>query len=127
MTAARKAVLLAPMDRKIADFDWEFLWFLRDRVALRRLVLTPDCSPLLCELIDAAKNFYVRLPRTTRNSVKSIPFSYFQREWEIRMNSAARPRPGDVYIDLCCAGSRAVLVTVAVRFDNDSLEAMTDA
>lgn len=100
-----------------AEFHYEFLRFLRDRAFLRRAMPTPDCFPLFCALVEAAKKYYAGLPEMQRFSSAYIPFDYFDRHWAIRRNMSASPRPGEAYIDLCDAGSKSVMVTVAVAVD----------
>jgi hypothetical protein len=87
---------------------------------------TPDFFPLMCELIDETKKYYVRLPRIQRNNLRHIPFFYFGREWVIRINFGAVPLTNGVYIDLCDA-KKAAMVTVAVSFANDVLAAESNA
>jgi hypothetical protein len=113
--------------RRARQFDDEFFYFVRGRSALRRFMPTPDLFPLLCELVDEAKKFYVRLPRIQRNNLRYIPFFYFGREWVIRINVSVIPLTNDVYIDLCDGKSKAALVTVAVSFVNDFLKAESNA
>jgi hypothetical protein len=105
-------------------FDQEYFEFLRCRGSLRRYMPTPDQFPLFCELVTVSKKLYVSTPRGIRIATRHISFEHFDRNWSIRMNRDMAPRAGEVYIDLCCAESKKVLVTVAVQFGNDRLEVM---
>lgn len=104
-------------------FEEEYLRFLLDRSALRRFVPTPDSFPLICQLMHEAKRHYRSLPRARRFALRYITFSCFGREWAMRANFSVLPRDKAVYLDLCAAERRSVLVTLCVGFDNDLLEA----
>lgn len=108
-------------------FVEEFIDVLRCRDAFRRYMPTPDKFPLFCELVDAAKAFYVGVPRHVRNNSKYIHFVYFDREWVMRSNTNLLPPPGQAYIDICDAESKTRLVTVAVGFGHELPETVRDA
>lgn len=113
-------------DPRQADFEQEFRRVLLDRRALRRYMPTPDCFPLFCEMVEQAKAFYVRLPREQRNSLRHVTFSYFGRNWSIRINFGAMRLENAVYIDICMGKSKSPLVTVAAKFGSALLEAIGD-
>jgi len=95
-------------------FGEEFTYFAMNRDALRRFMPTPDRFPLFCELVEAAKKHYVSLPRHQRNALKYVPFHYFGRGWLVRARYVCAVHAKEIYLDLCGAPSKTVLVTVPV-------------
>jgi hypothetical protein len=95
-------------------FVEEFQYFCINRGEIRRFMPTPDRFPLFCALVDEAKKYYISLPRLQRRTLKYIPFSYFGREWLLHVRFVYAVRPDELYIDLCSADSKTVLVTVPV-------------
>lgn len=104
-------------------FEEEYSRLLADRGALPRLAPTPACFPLFCQLMQEAATFYENLPRIKRNTMRFIPFSCFGKAWALRVNFAAIPCTGALYIDLCSADKHVPLVTLCIGIENDLLEA----
>lgn len=103
------------LDKSVNEkFVEELTYFAINRDAIRRFMPTPDRFPLFCELVDAAKKHYVSLPHKQRNTLRYIPFRHFGRDWLLHVRFVYAVRPEEIYIDLCAAPSRTVLVTVPV-------------